>query len=87
MHEKRNSQGELGDPRERVRVRARNNRFNLSRPRKASGRGGKEFVTLNARGNTTAAIVRFHAQHACIAADVDVAGKRYLLRKREDKFD
>src|ERR1700691_2299175 len=53
----------------------------------ASGCGGKKFVTLNAGGDAAAPVVRLNAQHTRIAADVNIAGERNLLRKCENKLD
>src|ERR1700720_2939558 len=55
--------------------------------RVSSRGGGKKFVTLDTRSHTAATVVRLHAQHARVAADVDITGKRDLLRQCEDKFD
>src|ERR1700721_3246589 len=63
-------------------------RFNeMRRTRKTSGRGGKEFVTLDAGGNSGGSFALIHAQDAGVAADVNVAGKGDLLRQGENEFD
>src|ERR1700751_5336988 len=56
--------------------------------RKISSRGGgQELVTLDSRRHAAAPVVRFDTQYTRIAANVNVTGKRDLLRKSEDKFD
>src|SRR6202044_3986203 len=52
-----------------------------------SGRGGKKFVTLNAGGDAAAPLLIFDAQHARVAADVNIARKGDLLRQSQDEFD
>src|ERR1700690_1321212 len=55
--------------------------------RDASGGGGKELVTIDARGDSSPAIVLLHAQHASVTSDANVASQRDLLRKCEDKLN
>jgi len=44
-------------------------------------------VTLDARGYTVAAVVRFDTKNMAVAANVDVTGESDLLRKREHELD
>src|SRR5277367_4359903 len=50
----------------------------------ASGGGGKKFVAVYPRGDSAALVLRFHAQHARVTADVHVARERDLLRQGQN---
>ena len=53
----------------------------------ASDVSRKEFVSFDTSRNPAKGILRFDAKDAGIAADVNVTGKRDLLREREDELD
>src|SRR6204780_2265176 len=50
--------------------------------RESSDGGGKKFIALNAGGDAATPLLFLHAQDARVATDVNVAGKRDLLRQR-----